>query len=79
MSNKLPSRVLPPNYKFVIELPAMSKRLTWKQRLQVAVGYNFIFGGTILCEHSPGKIAPEFHVKTTRELIPDQVAPERKP
>lgn len=72
MSEKLPSRVLPPKFKYVIEIPAMSKRLTWLQRLQLAVGYNFILNGQVLCEHSPGRIAPEFRIKTTKEHIPQR-------
>lgn len=63
-------RVLPPKFKFVIEIPAMSKRLTMLQRLQLFVGYNFIVSGNVHCEHSPGKIRTEFRIRTTKEILP---------
>lgn len=60
---KLPvGRVLPPQFKHVIDQP-FSVRFTWKQRLLIALGCPVV--GKFVCwtEHSPGKVHPlmEFH------------------
>lgn len=68
MKNKPPvGRILPPKFKHVMEV-AFHRRLTLKERLQIAVGYNLILQFSARIEYSPGKWEPTASLITSPVL-----------
>ena len=67
MKSKLNERVLPPNFKFVIQQPIIL-RLTFKERLKVLLGYRIDIDLHLWTEHGPGKVSPVIRHKVTEEL-----------
>lgn len=67
MKTKLPERVLPPVWKNVIEF-GFVRRLTWKERIQIAVGYNLTISFRALAQHTPGQMQPSLRVATTKHV-----------
>lgn len=68
LKNPNPGRVLPPNFKFGGTF-AFQRKFTWKERLQIAIGYTAKITMTIAMEHSPGKWDTRMVLETTKELL----------
>ena len=64
---KRPGRVLPPNYKHVLQLDFFEK-LDWRDRLRVLFGYRLEMEMEVLMEHLPGKFKGQMKLKTTPQL-----------
>lgn len=63
-----PGRVIAPEPKFVLDL-AFHRKLTWKERFQIIIGYNLDMRLAIACQHSPGTITPKMELTTTPAII----------
>lgn len=63
-----PGRVVTPPPKFVLDL-AFHRKLEWKERLQILIGYNININLSIKCAHSPGTIDPVMALHTTPAII----------
>lgn len=69
MKNKFPiGRVITPEPKFVLDL-SFHRKLTWKERWQILIGYNLNINLSIKCAHSPGTIDPTMALLTTPAII----------
>ena len=64
-----PGRVLPPVFKKAVEL-SFQRRLTFKERLQILIGYNLLVTLVMGAEHHPGRIDPHLVITTTEMLSP---------
>lgn len=62
-------RVLPPSYKFLIT-ENFFRYFTWKERLQILIGYRALIKLQMCVEHSPGKHQSSLELETSKELTP---------
>lgn len=67
MNMKHRGRVLPPNYKHIIEIESFRK-LTLRERFWIMLGFNLTIKTDILTEHKPGKFETKHHLRTTKAL-----------
>lgn len=69
LNEKLAShqKTLPPKFKNIIELE-FKRKLTVKERIKIAGGYNLILRLKVMTEHKPGNIQPSLDLVTTEKL-----------
>lgn len=68
MKNKPPiGRELPPKFKHMIDVGA-TRKFSWKERIQILIGYRADISVAIICEHLPGKFTPKVQLDLTPEL-----------
>lgn len=69
MKNNYPAgRIIPPPAKFDIQ-QVWHRKLTWKERLQILIGYNLTINLSIKCQYNPGVVEPTMGLLTTTTII----------
>lgn len=69
---KLPERVLPPVFGHQMQIEWFRK-LTWRERIKIALGYSIVCRVDVNCQHKPGQFAPMPRVWITKELTSEKL------